>query len=248
MAVSVKFGTYDFTDTINSWVTRRNVTLDAASVPIRDGLSIQGGKLGPVEIELRGLLMGSTIAAVRTLKDSLLAGITNRTENLTLNDDRFVEARVAQFNEQWIEGAALLALEFVITFVSTLPYEQSVTLQSSTVVTTTASNQDFSITNAGNYPAYAKITVTAPGGGISNDLTVYNLTRNESFAYYGTIASGQSLVVDGMALPPSVENNGDDDIVLFSGDFIKIDAGINSFRINSVVGVSIKVEWRDTYV
>ena len=248
MSIQYKFGTYDFTDTIEESRTRDNIIIDAASVPRRHGQVIQGGKVGVREYELNGRLFGSTAENLRSLRDNLRAGIFHRTENLTIFSDRFVEARLLSYADNYVDGAAMEAMDFSLVFQSTLPFEQSVELQSETTVTTTSTNTDFNITNDGNFEAFAKITITAPGSSISNNLTFTNLTRDEEFSFLGTILATKSLIVDYRVLPPTVTNNLVDDIDNYSGDFPKLSAGINNMRVVTSVGTSITIEWRHTYV
>lgn len=247
--VLLRFGSYAFGSDILSWSTRTDVSVDAAEIPKRDGQIITGGKLSVREYELRGQLVAATPTALRTLRDTMMQTLANRTDNLYLFDDRYVEARLISISESFVEGAALCALDFILIFQSTLPYELGTTLQSGTLLTTTSGNQTLQITNAGNYTAYAKIKVTAPSSpSIVNDCTVTNLTTDEAFEYVGTVAVNKSLVVDGTVVPFTVTNDGTADVANYSGDVIKLTPGTNNIQINAVVGTTLTVYWRDTYI
>lgn len=247
--VLLRFGSYSFNQDILSWSTRTDILVDAASIPKRDGQIITGGKVAVREYELRGQLVADTPTDLRTLRDTMMQSLVNRLDNLYLFDDRYIEAQMVSFGDSYVEGTALTALDFIIVFQSTLPYELSETLQSETLITTTSGNQILQVTNAGNYTAYAKITVTAPSSpAISNDCTITNQTTDEEFEYVGTIAVDTSLVVDGTVVPFTVTNDGTSDIANYSGDVIELSPGTNNIQINAVVGATLKVEWRDTYV
>lgn len=249
MAIDIKFGSYDFTDTIETWRVRQGITLDTASVPRRDGLVIQGGKQSAREYELTGSLMSDTSTGLRTLRDSLLAGIMNKTANLTLFDDRFVEARVANYADDYVQGSALLAMVFNVIFVSTLPFERSVTFNSDSTVTTTSGNTDIVINNAGNVATFTKITITAPGGGISNNLSIQNTTNSQLMTFTGDISASTDLVIDAVTNPkPSVANDGTDAYQNFTGYFIKLDPGNNTIRAITDIGATVKIEWYDAWI
>ena len=231
MAVQVKFADYDFEDRVERWRSRRTPVIDAASVPKRDGLIITGGKLGPREIEVQGTLMGSSTTDLRNQRDNLLAGILKKTANLTLFDDRYVEARVVQYTDNYIEGSALCATQFSIVFLATLPYMRSTTLSSSEVSTTTSTNTDFNITTTGNYETFTKITITAPvASDVTNSFQLFNLTRDEDFQFLGTIVQNTSFIMDAFVVPPTFKNNGVSAVSDFRGDPIKLNAGLNNMR------------------
>lgn len=248
--IQVRFGGYDFGQQVEQWREVSNIVMDAASVPTRDGLLIRGGKMGPREIELRGSLMAASETALRDLRDALRNGILNKTDDLTLMDDRFVKCRVTSYADDFVPGSGLTVMRFSTVLTSDLPYEQTVALQSSGAQTTTTSgNTDFNVTNNGNRTVWAKVTVTAPGGGaISNNLSVANLSRSESFEYLGDIAAGESLVVDGTASPPTVENDGVDDTANFDGQYIRLAPGTNVIRVVTDVGAEILIQWRDAWI
>lgn len=246
--VSIKFGTYDFGETISNWERKQSVILDAAEIPRRDGQVIQGGKQGIREYTLSGHFQGDTPEAVRELYDDMMSIVANRTDKLYLLDDRFAECRLVDYSDSFVEGSALTVLDFILTFQSTLPYEQSDTLNSTQYTTTTTNPEAFAVVNAGNYPAFIKITITAPGTSIVADCTVSNVTSDDSFSYLGTIATTKSLIINGLNVPFTVHNDSVSDIANYSGVQLKLLAGSNTLRIDSSIGTVITVEHRDTYV
>lgn len=83
-----------------------------------------------------------------------------------------------------------------------------------TLTATGGAVQSFTLTHAGNIPAVnLAITVTAGNQSITN-LIITNNTTGHTFTYAGTIAAGNSLVVDTGAM--SVQNNGSDDYANFT--------------------------------
>lgn len=246
--IAIKFGAYEFEDRVESCQYRGEVQIDAANVPKRPGQIITGGKISVREYELRGSIVGTTATDVRDQIDEMFAAIVNVTGNLFLFSDRYIEARLASFTMAYVEGSAMEVVDFSLIFRSTLPFEVSADIETVNLTTTTASNQETTVTNDGNTEAYAVITVTAPSSpAINNDCTITNVTRDESFQYLGIIAVTKSLIVDSTVVPFSVENDGTSDIANFSGQVIKLDPGANTIRINAVVGAALSVAFRHTY-
>lgn len=250
MSISVKFGGYDFKEYVEEWREMTNIITDSAEVPGRDGSYIRGGRLGPREFELRGSLDAASENALRTLRNALRAGILKKTANLTILDDRYVKCRCTAYSDDYVPGSALLVLNFTAIFTSDLPYEQTVALQASGIITsTTSGDTDISVTNAGNQAAWVRITIDAPvSTPISNNLSVENVMTGKTFNYLGDIAAGESLVVDTLVNPPTVKNNGVDDIANFDGSFIQLDPGVNTIRVSTDVGAEILIEWRGTWI
>ena len=246
--VGIRFHTYEFGDKITGWQRRQAFVLNAAEIPRRDGQVIRGGKLGIKEYEVRGTLVGDTPDEVRTQFDAMMAVLANRTANLYLLDDRYTEARLVGYTDSYPDGSALGVLDFILTFQSSLPYELSETLQSQSYTTISVNAETFNVTNNGNYDAFVKITVTAPGSAITADCQINNLTTSDSFSYLGTISATKKLIVNSFSVPFTVYNDGTSDIANYSGAIIKLSPGVNAIQIESVLGANILMEWRDTYV
>ena len=236
-----------------------NVAIDSVAFDIQKSITeaalakfhgsiIPIGKRKTMTIRVSGSVTGSNYDALRTNLDSLKNAFDDTAEKkFTTDDDRQIFVQYKSF------GYSFKAIRTFATFsaqlVASWPYHLSQTLQSDERVPT--SGVTYAISNAGNAPAKAKITITAPAGGVAaNDIIFNNTTLGTQFQYRSALgASGVLIVnndVDGAGLV--VTEDGTSNFADFEGDFMTLAAGSNSFKITtSTAGVTVKIEWRDTY-
>ena len=246
--VGTRFHTYSFNNDIEGWSVKIDFPLDGADIPKRDGVLINSGKVGQRVYQLKGQIQASTPTALRTARDAMLQVIANRTGNLYLFTDRFAEARLTKYSEAIVDGSGIEALDFILEFTCSEPFEQSETLNSSSLTTSTSGDSTYTVTNNGNYETFAKITVTAPASSIVNDILVSNTTRDETFTFLGTLAGTKALIVNSLVTPFTVTNDGVDAVSDFSGEVIKLSPGANTIKFNAIINAVLKFEWRDRWV
>ena len=137
------------------------------------------------------------------------------------------------------------------TFIASYPYWLAATGSSTTKVigTDVASGEGFTIANAGNAPARVKVEITAPAGGISDDIQIDNNTTSESMKYRGDLAASKVLEIDNRYDTDDFEvlNDGEDDTANFEGDFITLNPGNNTIVFTGTTGSSVKITHRPTY-
>lgn len=213
-----------------------------------DGSIIPQGKRRSLSIKIKGGVTGADYDTLRTNLDALKNAVESSSAyKLTTDDDRQTLVQYKSFSYSWkaIRTYAVFSAEFVAAF----PYHVSQTLNSDT--RTPTSGSPYALSNAGNANAYAKVTLTAPGGGVpANDIIFENTTLGLTFQYRSALgASGVLIVnnnVDGAGLV--VTEDGTSNFPDFEGDFMLLAPGSNNFKITSgTAGISVKVEWRDTY-
>lgn len=217
------------------------------SLPRFDGSIVPIGKRKAISIKVKGTVIASDYDALRTNLDSIKSKLESSAEySFKLDDDRFINAQYKNFNWSWKRIRTFAAFNFEL--IASDPFFYSNTLQSSTPSWTTGVG--FTITNAGNAPTRAKITITAGAAAISDDLKVQNSTTGDIFKYRGTLNSSQALVVNNRvdSSDVSVTNNGTDDIVTFEGDFITLNPGNNTVILTSAASTAtIQIQWRDSW-
>jgi phage-related protein len=110
------------------------------------------------------------------------------------------------------------------------------------------SGAGYTVTNAGNAPARAKIEITAVGE-IADACKIENTTTGESFQFRGTILATKKLEVDNRYDTDDFEvlNNGVDEHSNFEGDFITLDPGANTIKFTGTAGTKVKITFRNCW-
>lgn len=200
-------------------------------------------------IRLRGQLVSSNYDALRTALDSLKYALESSSEQkFTTDDDRYIMAQYRNFGYSYKTMRTFI--DFSFDLVASYPFWLAASQTSSNLVWTTATPFNVTYSN-GNHPARLKITVTAPGGTpIVDDLKIENVTTGEVFMYRGTIAAGQSLIVNNRldSVDMAVTNNGTSDWPNFYGDLLTLNPGVNSIKITSAISTAtVNFAYRETY-
>jgi phage-related protein len=243
-----RFGTYSFGQAVEAWKQKDNIELDATEVARRAGALIRAGKFKAKQIIIQGSIRANNKDDLITARNSLRASILNKTENLFMYQDRYIECRVSKYADDFQIGSGLTALNFSITFQSTTPFYQYDLERDEVVTITTGGSTIFEYFDNGNVETPLKVSVTAPAGGISNNLSFENLTMQRSFTFSGNIAGNDRLEVDARVVPNTVINGVSNGIANFSGEFPRMTPGANLFSVATEVGAQIRLQWRARFI
>ena len=250
--IDLNIGTFDLDSTngvsIEDIAVQVSKTVQEYALPKYHGSIIPIGKRKSMSIRLRGSVTSTNYDALRTLLDSLKNAFDDTAEKkFTIDDDRQVFVQYKTFSHSW--KALRTFANFSVELVASNPYWLSQTLNSDSAIRTTG--VAFQVTNAGNAPARAKVTITAGAGGIvANDIRLENETTAEVFQYNAAIAAAGVLVVNNKVDTNDllVTVNGVNTYPDFEGDFITLNPGVNNLVLDSIaVAATTKIEWRDTY-
>jgi phage-related protein len=246
MAVQLTFGSYAFGSSVERYAVTQKPRTKQIVVPRRDGVRMDIPPLGPLEIRLSGRLIDTTQAGLRSQFDSLKAALLKKRDRLTLFDDRFVDALLVSYGDDFVPGAGMLAARYDLTFVGELPFLQSVTLNSNSQ-TVSVSPTTWNVTAAGNTRTRPVIRITnTSGGSIVNNIKVENLTLGKALVFTGALAAGRTLVLDMQAR--TITNDNVEDLTNWQGEFWELAVGANSLKYTGGVSVTIVTEWRDRWV
>lgn len=247
--IDLDFGSLDLNDTNNITISKINVKeskpVTLSNIPKSEGSIAEQAKRKSLTITVEGDIAGSEYDDLRSNLDALRAGLQNGFQKFTLDDDRYIMAQLKDFDYSKVVFRGLA--QWRATFIAHYPFWLSETLSVSEETPT--SGVGYTVNNPGNAPARVKITITAGGTAISDDIKIQNSTTGEVMQYRGTLASTKALVVDNRVDSDDfvVENDGDDDIVNFEGDFITLASGDNTIIFTSAVSATVKIEYRGTY-
>ena len=245
MTVSVKFGTFDFQDSVERYDIRQRPRVKQIVVPRRDGVRTEIASLGALDIRVGGQFHASSQTALRTQFDSLKSLLLKRKEQLTLFDDRFVDAQVRSYADTFVPGSGMLSARYDVAFVADLPFLQSVTLNQD-VQNITVSPTTFDVTIGGNTSTRPVIRIeNTSGADIVNNIRIENLTTGKASVYVGTLVAGKTLVID--MLNRDMLNDNVSDLLNFQGQFWELRQALNQLKYTGDVTVGITTEWRDLF-
>jgi hypothetical protein len=206
---------------ISDWKPTNTYRSQKFTVSRREGARIPNVILDERSLRIKGKVIGSTPDAARTTWDTFLNRLNHNrlnpasehiSKNLYLFEDRFLIGMLQKITPDF-EGA-LGVINFDIDFVCANPFYHS-TQKKRKTTTMSSSPQTFTVTPVGNAFTRPTIKVTAGGANITL-VTVKNLTTSQSWSYSGTIASGESLILDTDEL--TLENDGANAFSAFSGE------------------------------
>lgn len=249
--VTISLNSLSLSSTNNIAIEDINVAISKAikqaDLPKAHGSIIPIGFRKDIIFKIKGTVIASDYDALRTNLDTIKSTIESSSEySFILDDDRFMKVQYRSFSYAWKKIRTFAT--FTFDLIASDPLWWGNTLNSSTPAWTTGVS--FNVTNNGNAPTRAKITITAGGVAVSDDIKVQNSTTGDIFKYRGAISSAQALIVNNKvdATDLAVTNNGSDDIVNFEGDFITLNPGVNAIVFTSAIaGSTFKIEWRDAW-
>jgi len=246
MTVQITFGSYEFGTSVERYAVTQKPRTKQIVVPRRDGVRMDIPPLGPLEVRLSGRLIDTTQTGLRTQFDVLKATLLKKRDRLTLFDDRFVDALLASYGDDFVPGSAMLAARYDLTFIGELPFLQSVALNSNSQTAST-SPHSWSVTAAGTARTRPTIRITNnSGGSIANNIKIENLTLGKALVFTGTLAAGRTLVMDMQAR--TITNDNIEDLTNWQGEFWELAVGTNALKYTGGVSVAIVTEWRDRWV
>lgn len=248
-------GDSDYTDLnsyIEEWVPAKKYDGQTYKIARRDGLKIPNTTIKSQTFKLKGNVVDNSLSTARTNFDAIVKAINSlrikpngdrEPKNLYLFDDRLIKVFLDDFANDY--QGALKIMKFDARFVAPEAFHQYINkLRKAQAIA--ASPTSFTVTVNGNTYSKPQIKVTAPGGGSITTLTIQNLTTGQSFSYTGTIAAGNSLVVDTDLL--TVQNNSADDLTNFTGDLDMILLpGDNAMKFTGTTGGTVRVDWYDRW-
>lgn len=248
--IDINIGTYDLDSTngvsIDDIGISINKTVAEYALPKYHGSVIPIGKRRSLSVRVKGSVVSTNYDALRTLLDSLKNAFDDTAEKkFTIDDDRCIFVQYKAFNYSWkmLRTFAVFSVELIASD----PFIYSSTLNSDSRTPTTGVS--YNITNAGNAATRVKVTVTAGGVPIVDDLKIQNTTVGEVLQYRGTIVAGDELVVNNRVDDPDLEvtNDGVSDFPNFEGDFLTLNPGVNAIRVDCSAMGTVELEWRDAY-
>ncbi len=246
--IQVFFGSFQFTGnySVSNVDIPEPMPVRISNIPKNDGSVAEEAKRKSVEIKLKGTVKGSDYDDLRSNMDDLRAAIYAGKQFLTFDDDRKIKCQLKSFSTKSIFFRRYIA--FNISFIADYPYFVSQSETPDDRVPT--SGVTYNLTNNGNAPARCKIEITAPGGGISDDIQIDNTTNGQQCKYRGDVAAGEDLEIDNRYDTDDFEvlNNGVDDFTNFEGDFMVLEPGVNAVKFTGPASTGVKFTWRDTYV
>jgi len=224
----------------------RDIRISEYDPSRRHGIIIGKPLYDKTKLKMTGQVIGADAEAARTNLDTVLQvllGINtmrrdNNLRDMYLFSDRFMRGVPMNWSD---DGAMAIRRLINFDFDFTVPEPFSRFINWSRHVETISSSPDaFDLTAGGNVFTKPVIYVIADQGGAVDDCTLENLTTGESVSYLGTIASGDTLVID--CLAETVENDGADDLANHTGDFLHLLSGLNKMKFTGDA-CTLKIDW-----
>jgi len=247
--ITIDFGTFTLNNTnkvtVSDISTKENKPVKTQKIPKTDGSVAETATRESITISVKGDVAGSGYDDLRTNLDALKAALQNGLQKFTTDDDRYLMAQMESFDYSY-SNIRLIA-KWEATFIAHYPFWLSETLH--TDERTPTSGVGYTINNAGNAPTRVKVEVTAPAGGISDNIQMENTTRGETFKYRGTVAATKKLEVDNRVDTDDFQvlNDGSDDHPNFEGDFLMLSPGNNTIEYTGTAGATVKLSWHDAW-
>lgn len=244
-SIDIDIGTFDLSSANNVSVGDIDVrvlkSLKRGDLAKLDGSVIPDARRREIRIGVRGKVSGADYTALRSNMDALKAALESTSEQkFTLDDDRFIMVRYDGVDFGWENFRTVATFRF--NLLAGYPFWLSETRNSDT--RSPASATGYALTNNGNARARVKVTITNNSGGdVTDDIRFENTTTGERFEYGGTLANGDSLVIDNKLDVEdfSVLNDGSDDMANFHGDRLHADPGSNTFKLTSTAAPNLSV-------
>ena len=246
--ISIKFGNFAFSDANHISVSKiepqdkKNIAI--TKIPQSDFSVAEEARRESIAISMEGTIIGTDYDDLRANIDAFKAALQS-IQKLTFDDDRYVMAQVQDFSCPF--SNMRIFARWSVSFIVHNPIWLSETLHEDERVPT--SGVGYTINNAGNAPTRIKVEVTAPAGGITDDLKIENQTNGKSFQYRGTVAASQKAEFDNRVDGDDIDilNNGVDAIVDYEGDFIELESGDNTIVFTGTAGSTVKITHRDAW-
>lgn len=231
---------------ISKFSEKETKKVRVTDIPKTNGSKAEDAKRTDIMASLEGHCSATGYNDLRDRVNAVKAALMDGKQNFYVDEERFIYAQVKSWSITYPSLNRLARFKFQL--ISDYPFWRSAALNKDT--RTPSDGVGYVLYNNGNAPAKVKVTITAPGGGISNDIEIVNETRDdEAFRFTGVVAAGEVLVVDNRVDDDNefvVTNNGVDANASFEGDFLVLAPGRNVIRFDGTVGETT-LEWRDTW-
>lgn len=247
--IALKFGSFVLDDSSMFCINKISISEDKAvnihKIPRTRGSIAEEAERQSLSITVSGSIVNSDYDALRTSFDLLKAALQDGLQKFTTDDDRYIMAQVESLSYEYVKLRTMITWE--ASFVAHYPYWLAETASVDDRQPT--SGAGYAITNNGNAPARIKIEITAPAGGITDDIKIENQTTGKSFQYRGTINEAEVLEVDNRVDGDDFEvlNDGADAKVDYEGDLMELDPGENTIIFTGPAGTAVKITHRDTW-
>ena len=251
--ISLTFGSLALSSTNNITIgkisIKENKNVQASKIPQTDGSIAETAKRGSLTISVEGDIAGTNVDNLRTNLDALRAGLHNGMQKFTTDDDRYIMAQLKDFDYSYTH--LKISANWRATFIAHFPFFLSETEHEDERTPTSGVNYDPVLNNAGNAPCRVKIEITAPGGGIVDNIKIENTTTGsgKSFQYRGTLTQYETLEIDNRYDTDDFEvlNDSVDDHANYEGDFITLLPGNNTIKFTGTANTIVKFTWRDCW-
>lgn len=248
--ISITFGSFTFNSTNNIAVSRiseeasQNPTI--TKLPKQYGSVAETAKVASKVITLEGDIAGTSYDNLQTNINAFKAAILNGIQQLSIDDTKYIMAQIKGTPRIEYEHLTRYA-KWKVSFIAHYPFWLSETLHTDERVPT--SGAGYTINNAGNAPTRVKVEITAPGGGVSDNIQIENTTRGELCKYRGDVTGYQTVEIDNRVDTDDFQvlNNSVDDTVNFEGDFINLSPGDNTIEFTGTANCIVKLSYQDAW-
>jgi phage-related protein len=236
--ILIKYDDFDITESVETIELSTPMNIQPMKVPKRHGAIIsEVPTLDPRRISIKGRIQEQDYDTLRdTIENYEKVFLGRFNKKFRIYDDKYIYAYPLSFNYKPIEGTVLASADYSIDLFCADPFWQSDTAFSDSRtldtsdtaidITNNIYRESFTLTNSGNAFIYPKFTITA-----TSTLTmviIRNITTGRNMTYSGTVAAGKILVIDCANF--IITNDGAEDLTNFSGSFMWLTPGDNSFQ------------------
>jgi len=246
--IQLYFGSLKLDSTNNITVSNVEVkekkTVHTTKIPKTDGSIAELGRRESLQISVSGDIAGTDYDDLRTNIDTLRAGLQNGLQSFTTDDDRTLRAQLVSFDFSYVVMRRLATWK--ATFSAHYPFWLGA---EATDTRTPTSGVGYVINNAGNAPTRVKVEITAPAGGLADDIQLENTTVGELFKFRGTVAAAKVLEIDNRYDTDDYQvlNDSVDAHTNFEGDFLTLDPGNNTIEFTGGADTSVKLTYKPAY-
>lgn len=234
---TLKFGDYEFpnqTFEVDGFGLSNSAKEE--NIILLNGSEVQDPYLKGRTFKIVGIIHNSAQATSLAQLSAMQTALFNGKQDFQHLSDRVLPAYTTKFTPKPQRGSDQSIFAVEITMLAPIPYFVSAGASVSevfSIVGTTLLN----INIPGDVLNYPKIYITASGGTINDDVSLQNITSEQTIRYRGTINNGEAVEVDSGVL--DVFNNSVRDIENFEGSFIDLLPGTNTFLY---VGATCQLE------
>jgi|TARA_R100001530_G_scaffold133072_1_gene106055 hypothetical protein len=251
MAISITFGGVTITGA-QTWSQSLENRVEAVTIPRADGELINSSpKRNARIVTIAGIITAATNTLARTALNTLEAAIENNRQNLTLFDDRYLNAVKRSFRPSYPIGFQARVIPYTLDFFCDDPYFYSTSDDSSSnAVSVVAAGDTITVTTtAGNAPTPPILTYTPSGALTICRIQNSNTAVNKYIQWYRpipTLASGSLLVINMKTKTVTVSGvNGLSDTLGDFWDYAPDDD--NQLLITVDAAGTLDTEWTDRW-